>query len=55
MLTDDLEVRMENLIRVKPATEPSLAGCLAVKRQKRHGKMWETMSRMPFCKGGKIC
>ena len=30
MLTDDLEERIENLIRVKPATEPSLAGCLAV-------------------------
>ena len=30
MLTDDLEERIENLLKVKPSTEPSLAGCLAV-------------------------
>ena len=30
MLTDKLEERTENLFKVKPATEPSLADCLAV-------------------------
>ena len=30
IITDDLEQRIEDLIRVKPSTEPSLAGCLAV-------------------------
>ena len=30
MLTEDLEERIENMLRVKPSNEPSLAGCLAV-------------------------
>ena len=30
IITDNIEKKIEDLIRVKPTTEPSLAGCLAV-------------------------